>query len=188
MNHTSNMLRATLVAGFSLLALTGAAMAQMMDHAHHGHNDGKSAGQPGNVAAATRTIQVDMADISFNLDRLDVKQGETVRFVVANKGELLHEFNIGTAASNVEHRKMMAMMVDHGMITATGINKDMAHMDHSAMGMGPMNHHDANSVLVEPGKKAELVWTFGTDASLEFACNIPGHYEAGMAGPIAVAK
>ena len=83
---------------------------------------------------------------------------------------------------------MMAMMVDHGMLTATGINKDMANMDHSAMGMGHMDHKDANSILVEPGKTGELVWTFGEATALEFACNVPGHYEAGMVGKISVAK
>jgi uncharacterized cupredoxin-like copper-binding protein len=51
-----------------------------------------------------------------------------------------------------------------------------------------MSHDDPNSVLVEPGKTAELVWTFDTDATLEFACNVPGHYEAGMVGPITISK
>ena len=47
-------------------------------------------------------------------------------------------------------------------------------------------HHDGNSVLVEPGKTAELTWTFGTATELEFACNIPGHYQSGMVGKVTV--
>ena len=71
------------------------------------------------------------------------------------------------------------------MMSATGMGK----MDHSAMGhgeMGGMKHDDPNSVLVEPGKTAELTWTFSKATGLEFACNIPGHYQAGMVGKINV--
>jgi uncharacterized cupredoxin-like copper-binding protein len=32
------------------------------------------------------------------------------------------------------------------------------------------------------GKSAEVVWTFPAEGALEFACNVPGHYAAGMAG------
>jgi uncharacterized cupredoxin-like copper-binding protein len=52
--------------------------------------------------------------------------------------------------------------------------------------MGGMKHDDPNSVLVEPGKTAELTWTFTKASGLEFACNIPGHYQAGMVGKLNV--
>ncbi|MBP7336999.1 cupredoxin family protein [Niveispirillum sp.] len=190
MNATiRNVFAAALVAGFSLTLSQGAAWAQAA-HDHHGHSHDTPAatGKPGKASAATRTVQIELGDNFFSQENLTVKAGETVRFVIVNKGEFLHEFNIGTAASHAEHQKMMAMMVDHGMLTPTGLNKDMANMDHSAMGMGHMDHDDANSVLVEPGKTGELVWTFGQDMSLEFACNVPGHYEAGMVGKISVTK
>jgi uncharacterized cupredoxin-like copper-binding protein len=54
-------------------------------------------------------------------------------------------------------------------------------MDHGGV---PMTHEGPNTVLVAPGKTAELTWRFGEPAELEFACNLPGHYEAGMAGPV----
>jgi uncharacterized cupredoxin-like copper-binding protein len=47
-----------------------------------------------------------------------------------------------------------------------------------------MTHEGPNTVLVAPGEKAELTWRFGEPDELEFACNLPGHYEAGMAGPV----
>ena len=47
-----------------------------------------------------------------------------------------------------------------------------------------MAHDDPNSVLLEPGKSAEIVWTFNADAALQMACNVPGHYESGMVGKI----
>ena len=59
----------------------------------------------------------------------------------------------------------------------------------AAMGhgdMGGMKHDDPNSVLVEPGKTAELTWTFSKAGALEFACNLPGHYQAGMVGEFAL--
>jgi uncharacterized cupredoxin-like copper-binding protein len=37
-------------------------------------------------------------------------------------------------------------------------------------------------VLVEPGQTKELVWKFTKATELDFACNMPGHYEAGMVG------
>ena len=85
---------------------------------------------------------------------------------------------------HAEHQKEMLEMMESGMLTATGINTDMSKMDHSKMGGGSMKHDDPNSVLVEPGKTEELTWTFTQATELEFACNIPGHYESGMVGDI----
>ena len=45
-------------------------------------------------------------------------------------------------------------------------------------------HNEANSVLLEPGKSGEVVWTFPKHFDLEFACNDPGHYETGMHGTV----
>jgi uncharacterized cupredoxin-like copper-binding protein len=106
-----------------------------------------------------------------------------VHFVLVNKGQLLHEFNLGDAAMHAAHQQEMLKMVASGMLTSTGMKHDMAGMDH-----GSMKHDDPNSVLVEPGKTAELTWTFTKATDLEFACNIPGHYQAGMVGKIAIAQ
>ncbi len=181
----------TSFAGAARLSLTilvlgtlsaGAAMAD------EGHGDA-AIGEPGSAGSADRTIQIEMNDTLYKPESIQVRGGETVRFVLTNKGELLHEFNIGTATMHADHQKEMQMMMEHGMLTPTGMNHDMENMDHSqmeGMDMSEMKHDDPNSVLVEPGKKAELVWTFPKNAQLEFACNIPGHYEAGMVGPIKI--
>ena len=47
-----------------------------------------------------------------------------------------------------------------------------------------MSHSHSNSVLIEPNKSAEIIWKFNTNADLEAACNVPGHYEAGMIAKI----
>ena len=170
-------LRTPLLLASCLLALSVGAMA---DTAHT-----YAFGQPASADKATRTVEVVMQDMSFSPKSLDVKAGETVHFVLVNKGQLLHEFNLGDAAMHAEHQKQMVQMQSGGMMNATGMGK----MDHSAMGhgeMGGMKHDDPNSVLVEPGKTAELTWTFSKATGLEFACNIPGHYQAGMVGKINV--
>jgi uncharacterized cupredoxin-like copper-binding protein len=43
-------------------------------------------------------------------------------------------------------------------------------------------------VTVDPGRSRELIWRFGTDTDLEFACNIPGHAERGMTGKFRVMR
>jgi uncharacterized cupredoxin-like copper-binding protein len=144
-------------------------------------------GQPAAAAKATRSVEVVMGDMSFTPKAIDIKAGETIRFVLVNKGQLLHEFNLGDAAMHAKHQQEMLQMQQSGMLTPNG----MKEMDHGAMaGMdhGMMKHDDPNSVLVEPGKTAELTWTFTKATSLEFACNIPGHYQAGMVGKLTVSQ
>ena len=165
-----------------LLALSLPVIASPADHAEFG--------QPASAASATRTVEINMTDIAFAPTFLDVKAGETVRFVLVNKGQLLHEFNLGDAAMHAAHQKEMLQMQQSGMLTPTGMGR--GGMDHSSMGHGSMDmpgmkHDDLNSVLVEPGKTAELTWTFARADNLEFACNVPGHYQAGMVGKVKVA-
>ncbi|WP_454255547.1 cupredoxin domain-containing protein [Pseudomonas sp. Marseille-Q8238] len=153
-----------------------------------------SFGHPAKADAAARTVQITLGEMFYEPAELQVKAGETVRFVLHNQGSLLHEFSLDSAAQHIEHQKRMQMMQDMGMLTPTGLNHDMSQMDHSKMGRdmagmdhaAMMKHDDANSVLIEPGQRAELVWTFAEATTLEFACNIPGHYQAGMVGTLKV--
>ena len=171
----------TFILAVSAVALPGLALADA------GHPHSAAIGEPGKASASTRTVAVKLGDNFYEPESVQVKAGETVRFVLTNEGELLHEFNIGTAAMHAEHQKEMAMMMEHGMLTPTGVDEKMMNMDHSKMGGGMghgMKHDDPNSVLVEPGKTKELVWKFTKNAELEFACNMPGHYEAGMVGKV----
>jgi uncharacterized cupredoxin-like copper-binding protein len=151
------------------------------DHAG-GHGHAAGIGEPAEASQASRTVEIMMHDNYYEPESVTVSEGETVRFVVRNEGELVHEFNIGTAAMHAAHQDEMMMMVEHGVIDGDHINHDMMKMD---MGGGHlMEHDDPNSVLLEPGQSAEVAWTFATDADLEFACNLPGHYESGMVGQI----
>lgn len=147
-----------------------------------GHGAKTNIGMPGKAADATRTIEIKMLDNFYEPENISVKEGETVRFVIKNAGEFVHEFNIGTAAMHASHQKEMTMMMEHGILESDKINHDMMKMD---MGGGKtMEHNDPNSVLLEPGKSSEVVWTFAKAGKIEFACNVPGHYDAGMMGKI----
>lgn len=157
------------------------------DGAAHGHDASLSFGQPATAAEATRTVDVAMHDAAFEPERIDVKAGDTVRFVVRNDGQLVHEFNVGTPAMHSAHQKEMAMMVDHGILEADKINHS-AMMSGAMGGGGMMMHDDPNSVLLEPGRTGEVVLKFTRPMTLQFACNVPGHYEAGMVGTIDVAR
>ena len=147
-----------------------------------GHDHGAASGEPGKASEASRTITVEMYDNYYEPESIIVSPGETVRFVVENKGNLVHEFNIGTPEMHEGHQEEMMMMVEHGVIQGGKLNHDMMSMD---MGNGKtMKHDDPNSVLLEPGQSKEVVWKFTEKGDIEFACNVPGHYQAGMYGDV----
>lgn len=146
-------------------------------HGEHGQGGRPDIGQAGDPADVDRTVEVTMLDNRFEPENLVIEAGQTVRFVVTNKGELVHEFNIATAAMHSAHQEEMMAMMQKGVLGADRIHHDM-------MGKHGMHHDHANSILLEPGESGEIIWTFDTHAELEFACNVPGHYEAGMTGPI----
>ena len=156
--------------------------------ADEGHGHHPSFGAPGKAADARRTVTVVMRDNSYSVENITVKAGETVKFVLRNEGSLLHEFNIGTPSAHAGHQKEMMQMMEMGMLTPTGIDAERMKMDHPGMPQGSMKHDDPNSVLVEPGKTRELVWKFAKPMKLEFACNVPGHYQSGMVGEFRFGK
>jgi uncharacterized cupredoxin-like copper-binding protein len=131
-----------------------------------GHAEQMAVGMPGNPGHVDRTIEVDLMELDdgsmvFDPGKLDIRKGETVRFVVTNKGELEHEFVLDTAEKNIEHKELMQEFPE-------------------------MEHDDPNALRLMPGEAGEIVWTFSNDGDFEFACLIPGHYESGMFGPVAV--
>jgi len=148
----------------------------------HGHGHGGNIGEPGKAADVSRTVNVTMYDNYYEPENITIKEGETVRFVVKNAGEFMHEFNIATGAMHKAHGPEMMMMVEHGVLEPDRINWEAAKAMQASMGHGM--HDESNSLLLEPGKSGEIIWKFPDHADLEFACNVPGHYDAGMMGEI----
>jgi uncharacterized cupredoxin-like copper-binding protein len=122
----------------------------------------KDWGIAGDAKAAVRTIEIRMSDqMRFTPDRIEVRQGETIRLMHRNGGKLMHEFVIGTKKELDEHAALM--------LKFPGMEHDEPYMAH-----------------VAPGKRGEIVWTFNRPGEFDFACLIPGHYQAGMVGKIHV--
>ena len=68
----------------------------------------KDWGIAGDAKSAKRSIEVGMADnMRFTPARIDVRQGETVKFVVRNTGKVMHEFVIGTKRELDAHAALM---------------------------------------------------------------------------------
>ncbi|MGK6306162.1 cupredoxin domain-containing protein [Variovorax sp. DT-64] len=147
----------------SFLALAASGASAAGNHAG-GHGHGEAIGTPGVAAKATRTVKVDMTDgMRFNPSSINVKQGETVRFVVTNSGKLKHELVLGTEKELKEHYELMKKNPE-------------------------MEHADPNMVTLAAGKTGEIVWQFTKAGKVDFACLQPGHYDAGMKGAVNVSK
>ena len=117
------------------------------------------AGRPG---AVRRTIDIAMADdMTFTPAVIEVRQGETVRLRLRNRGKEMHEFVLGTAAEIEAHAAMMKKFPS-------------------------MEHDDPWMVHVPPGRSGDMVWTFNRAGDFDFACLIKDHYELGMAGRVRV--
>ena len=138
----------------------------------------KMVGEKGKLSEVSRTIEIKMYDNYYVPKEIKIKKGETIRFIVHNYGELVHEFNIATKEMHIKHQPEMMKMVENEILLTDRIDKkkmkEMAKKDHS------MGHSHSNSVLLEPNQSAELIWKFSADINLEAACNVPGHYESGM--------
>lgn len=164
MAHPNKQMRQFPMRNLLLAATLGLASTATLADAGHSDNAAK--------AEVDRTISVTAGDIWFKPDNLAIAPGETVKFVIKNTGNLKHEFVVGTAEKQEAHRTMMRQM-------ASGqAGHDMAGGHHNAM----------PSVTIPAGETRVLVWTAPetSDAALVYACNIPGHYEAGMRGKFAL--
>ena len=135
-------------------------------------------GSKGNVNDISRVIKVIMYDNYYEPSSFQINAGETIKFEVENAGELVHEFNIANKMMHIKHQPEMEKMVENEILFADSIDKDkmkkMAKMDKS------MGHSHSNSVLLEPKQKGDIIWKFDNAVNIEVACNVPGHYQAGM--------
>ena len=129
------------------------------------HNLAMMGGKPGKPDKVDRTITVELKDLSFGIKNIKVKNGETIRFVIRNVTDNPHDFTIGTKAVQKAHQKEMLKM-----------------MDAMSDGGHGMKHADANAVFLKAGETKEIIWQFAKADHLEFGCNVPGHYQAGMKG------
>jgi uncharacterized cupredoxin-like copper-binding protein len=160
-------LRQPLLLACSVLSFAAAPVsAEVGGHRGHQHHHLHfSAGEPGNAKRAARVVQITMREADgkmlFIPDRVEVRRGEQIKFVLRNSGELDHEFVLATTAENEKHAEDMKK------------NPDMVHTDPNGRRLGPK-------------KEDSLLWRFTRKGEFEYGCLIPGHREAGMTGKIVV--
>ena len=139
-------------------------------------------GEKGDPADVVKVIKVKMYDNYYEPSEFKIKKNQTIKFIVYNYGELVHEFNIATKEMHLKHQPEMMKMVENEILLVDRIDKkkmkELSKKDHS------MSHSHSNSVLIEPSDSAEIIWKFNTEVELEVACNVPGHYESGMIAKI----
>ncbi len=124
----------------------------------------KDWGIAGDAKQASRSIDLNMGDdMRFSPAHFTVKKGETLRLRVVNKGQVMHEVVLGTKASLAQHAQMMLKYPS-------------------------MEHAEPYMAHVAPQKSEDLVWQFNRAGSFDFACLIPGHYQAGMTGTFTVTE
>lgn len=152
----------------SVLAVPGAFAHGNEDHPASAKKFGASSvestpfGRQGDPSKVTRTIRVDMADsMRFTPADLAIKRGETVKLIATNKGQVLHEMVLGTPEELKKHAELMRKFPE-------------------------MEHEEAHMTHVKPGKSGEIVWQFDKPGEFQFACLLPGHFEAGMVGKVVV--
>ena len=148
-------------------AVATAASPVLADGSHSGGHGTMAVGEPGDKSKASQTIRVTMSETAdgkmlFTPDSFKVRKGQTVRFTIKNSGELDHEFVLDEKSRNAEHKAQMEKFPE-------------------------MEHDDPNAIRLAAGASGEIVWKFTNDGTFEFACLIPGHYDAGMHGTLDVA-
>jgi len=137
-----------------------ATLASGLSRADAGH--GAAIGKPGDPAKVTRTIEISGSDrMRYSPSVITVKRGETVRLVVRNGGKIDHELVLGTMKELKEHAELMRK--------------------HPGM-----EHDEPNMAAVRPGETREIIWQFTRAGTVDFACTVPGHLEAGMIGRVSV--
>jgi uncharacterized cupredoxin-like copper-binding protein len=121
-------------------------------------------GRSGDPRKVSRTVAIEMSDaMRFTPAELEVKQGETVRFVVTNAGRLTHELVLGTMQDLRAHAELMRKFPN-------------------------MEHAEDYMVHVAPGTSGEIVWQFTQPGNFHFGCLVAGHFEAGMVGVVRVVR
>jgi uncharacterized cupredoxin-like copper-binding protein len=163
------MVQKHLLAGVSLAGLlaAGASLSGFIGHREAEAHSGSvfAAGEPGDPSKGNRRVLITMREadgkMTFDPARIEARLGEQVRFVLTNAGLLDHEFLLDSFENNAKHKKEMEKNPE-------------------------MEHDDPNGKRVATKKSAEILWRFTKRGTFEFACLIPGHYEAGMKGTIVV--
>jgi len=149
----------------SIAAMLATDIAMPTTAAAHEDHGNFSAGEPGNPKKPARVVLVTMREadgkMMFIPEKVEVRKGEQIRFMLRNSGLLEHEFLLATTEENLKHAELMKKFPD-------------------------MEHDEPNGKRLKPNAASEIVWRFTKAGTFEYGCLIPGHREAGMLGTVIV--
>lgn len=127
------------------------------------HSHGAASPAMPQALVVSRSLEVTLDDrMRFTPSQIEAQAGETLRLVVRNTGQVEHELVLGSASEIREHAELMKAGGEHA------------------------HGHGGMAIRVAPGQTGELVVHLPDAGTLEMACLIPGHYEAGMKGTLTV--
>jgi uncharacterized cupredoxin-like copper-binding protein len=113
--------------------------------------------------SGSQEVQVTLSEYKITSSQTTFSPGTSYHYVVTNKGQTAHEF------------MMMPMGMNMGGMSMDEMHKVALHMIDN----------------VAPGETKTFDYTFASSMmgqNFEFACHLPGHYEAGMQLPMMVNK
>ncbi len=112
---------------------------------------------PAAAGTGGRTVRITIHQSAFRPSELDVRPGETIRFVIRNTDPIDHEFIVGDLGVQDAHER------------------------------GTEAYHPGlpGEVTVRAGETVTTTYTFAND-DLLFGCHIPGHWAYGMRGVVIV--
>ena len=84
----------------------------------------KMIGEKGNPTEVKRTITIKMHDNYFEPSKININKNETIKFIILNVGELVHEFNIATKEMHIKHQPEMMMMVENEILLSDKVDKE----------------------------------------------------------------
>jgi uncharacterized cupredoxin-like copper-binding protein len=106
------------------------------------------------------TVTIGIEHSRFSVDRLQVRPGTTVRFVVHNTDPIAHELIVGDEEVHRRH----------------------------ASGTEPAHPPVPGELSVGPNQSRSVTATFEPPGKVVFACHLPGHLAYGMHGEIVVTE
>ena len=125
-------------------------------------------------ALPARTIELEMKDVLFSPSTLTVRGGERVLLRFRNAGTTDHEFMAGREPrADGGYKEDLFQGLPVRMV---GGSAEGHAMSHGGFGL-----------IVANGRSGAIEFTVPSKpGTYEFACFIPGHYEAGMRGTLVI--
>ncbi len=125
-------------------------------------------------AAPSRTIELEMQDFAFSPKTLTVRGGESVLLRFRNGGAADHEFMVGREPrADGGYKEDLFQGLDVRVI--------------SGASQGHAMSHGGFGLIVGAGRSGAIQFAAPSrPGTYEFACFIPGHYDAGMKGTLLI--